>query len=121
LVAAPLMSETPGFEKADYPLESVRCETWEGFVFVCLDAKAAALAESLADFPDVARYGMARMRLGASHQYEVAANWKLVCENYGECYHCPGNHPQLNPISHFRSGGASFEGSSRSGTSCKLA
>jgi Rieske 2Fe-2S family protein len=32
-------------------------------------------------------------------EYEVAANWKLICENYSECYHCPGAHPQLARIS----------------------
>lgn len=110
LMAAPLMETASEFDKADFPLEAVRCETWEGFVFVCFDAQVSALADSLADFPDVTGYGMADLRLGASHEYEIAANWKLVCENYGECYHCPGNHPQLNPISHFRSGGNSFEG-----------
>jgi Rieske 2Fe-2S family protein len=31
--------------------------------------------------------------------YDVAANWKLIAENYSECYHCPGVHPQLNRIS----------------------
>ena len=110
LIAAPLMDEVDGFDKADYGLTPVRCETWNGFVFVNFDPDAAALAECLADFPDFSRFGMDRMGLGATHEYEVAANWKLVCENYGECYHCPTNHPQLNPVSHYRSGGDSFEG-----------
>ncbi len=110
LIAAPLMDEVDGFDKADYGLTPVRCETWNGFVFVNFDPDAAALAECLADFPDFSRFGMDRMGLGATHEYEVAANWKLVCENYGECYHCPTNHPQLNPVSHYRSGGDSFAG-----------
>ena len=110
LIVAPLMDEVDGFDKADYGLTPVRCETWNGFLFVNFDPDAAALAECLADFPDFSRFSMDRMGLGATHEYEVAANWKLVCENYGECYHCPTNHPQLNPVSHYRSGGDSFEG-----------
>ena len=110
LIVAPLMDEVDGFDKADYGLTAVRCETWNGFLFVNFDPDAAALAECLADFPDFSRFSMDRMGLGATHEYEVAANWKLVCENYGECYHCPTNHPQLNPVSHYRSGGDSFEG-----------
>ena len=29
------------------------------------------------------------------HTYEVAANWKVIAENYHECYHCPLIHPEL--------------------------
>jgi Rieske 2Fe-2S family protein len=120
LIAAPLMDDVPGFERADFPLRSLRCDTWQGFVFVNFDPQAAPLAEGLADFPDLSRYGIADMRVGATHEYEIAANWKLVCENYGECYHCPTNHPQLNPVSHFRSGGNSFEGAMFSGGPMRL-
>jgi len=120
LIAAPLMDGVSGFDKADYPLRAIRCDTWEGFVFVNFEADAAPLGEYLADFPDVSRFAMADMRLGAMHEYEIAANWKLVCENYGECYHCPSNHPQLNPISNFQSGGDSVEGSSFCGGPMRL-
>ena len=27
--------------------------------------------------------------------YDVAANWKVILENYNECYHCAGVHPEL--------------------------
>jgi Rieske 2Fe-2S family protein len=110
LLTAPLMDEVEGFDKTDYALCPVRCETWNGFVFISFDPDAVALVECFAGLPDFSRFGMERLELGARHEYEIAANWKLVCENYGECYHCPTNHPQLNPVSHFRSGGDSFEG-----------
>src|SRR5205085_5616271 len=32
-------------------------------------------------------------------EYDVGANWKLMFENYSECYHCPGVHPQLQKVS----------------------
>jgi Rieske 2Fe-2S family protein len=110
LLAAPLMDEVAGFDKRDYPLVPIHLDTWEGFLFLNFAADPSPLADQLADFPDVSRFRMGQMRLGGRHQYDIAANWKLVCENYGECYHCPTNHPQLNPISHFRSGGNSFDG-----------
>ena len=34
--------------------------------------------------------------------YEVAANWKLIVQNYSECYHCPIIHPSLEKLSHYR-------------------
>jgi Rieske 2Fe-2S family protein len=110
LLAAPLMDEVEGFDKRDYPLTPIHLDTWEGFLFLNFSEDPAPLAGQLAGFPDVSRFQMAQMRLGGRHEYDIAANWKLVCENYGECYHCPSNHPQLNPISHFRSGGNSFDG-----------
>ena len=110
LIKAPLMDEVEGFDKADYALSPVRCEIWNGFVFVSFDPDAAALTECLSNLPDLSRFSMEHMGVGATHDYELAANWKLVCENYGECYHCPSNHPQLNPVSHYRSGGDSVEG-----------
>src|SRR5437879_12334134 len=36
-------------------------------------------------------------------EYDVRANWKLMFENYSECYHCPGVHPQLQKVSPYDS------------------
>ena len=57
------------------------------------------LERYLADLPDFSRFRMADLRCGKRIEYEVAANWKLICENYSECYHCAGVHPQLFRIS----------------------
>ena len=43
----------------------------------------------------VAPYACADLVLADRHTYEVAANWKVVAENYHECYHCPLIHPEL--------------------------
>jgi Rieske 2Fe-2S family protein len=40
-------------------------------------------------------YAPERLRLAGRHTYEVAANWKVLAENYHECYHCPLIHPEL--------------------------
>src|SRR5438045_7609660 len=36
-------------------------------------------------------------------EYDVHANWKLMFENYSECYHCPGVHPMLSKVSPYDS------------------
>ena len=41
---------------------------------------------------------MSRLRRAARLEYDVAANWKIVAENYSECYHCPPVHPLLNKL-----------------------
>ena len=52
----------------------------------------------------LARHRLAELRRGARITYEVEANWKLIAENYSECLHCPGVHPELNRLSHYLSG-----------------
>ena len=42
------------------------------------------------------RYGWASARIAARRQYSVGANWKLVMENYHECYHCQPAHPEFS-------------------------
>ena len=46
---------------------------------------------------------MEQLRLGHRIVYDVAANWKLIIQNYSECLHCPGVHPALQRLSHFLS------------------
>ena len=97
LVAAPHLSAAAGFRKQDFPLHPVAVDTWGGFVFVNLTPDAAKpLMIQLEGVPSrLRRYPLADLRIGASVHYEVAANWKIICENYNECYHCGGVHPEL--------------------------
>jgi Rieske 2Fe-2S family protein len=97
-----------GFRPEDFPLSQARLETRDGFVFVNLDRAAPALADAFADLPDVGRYRLAELRRARAIEYTVAANWKVVAENYSECYHCPLVHPQLHRISDITSGYARF-------------
>ena len=62
--------------------------------------RRAAVGEFLAGIePHVADHEPERLVVGATHSYEVAANWKLVVENYQECVHCPHIHPELCRVS----------------------
>jgi len=77
----------------------------DGFVFVNLDPRAPPLAGYLADLPDLAPYRLDTLARARRFSYEIDANWKIVCENYSECYHCPLVHPQLNRIADLSAGG----------------
>jgi Rieske 2Fe-2S family protein len=104
LVGARHMQETPGFDKADWPLRSAAAAEWEGFIFVNLGAAppfAQAFAPLLGRFAD---WGIGGLRRGAQVVYDVAANWKLIVQNYSECYHCPLIHPALVELSPWQSG-----------------
>jgi Rieske 2Fe-2S family protein len=78
-------------------LHPVGVDTWGGWLFVHLTpGEAGPLAEQLGPIPDrVRRYPLAELRRGASLVYDVAANWKVLAENFNECYHCGPVHPEL--------------------------
>lgn len=97
LVAAPHLGPDLGFDKSAFNLYPVGLETWGGFVFLHLTpSHALPLADQLGEIPQrLQRYPLAELRIGATLEYSVQANWKILCENYNECYHCAGVHPEL--------------------------
>jgi Rieske 2Fe-2S family protein len=101
LKAAPMMDDVAGFDRSDYPLVGVQLDTFLGFLFINFCDDAAPLASQFGDFPNLDRFGLPSLRRVARHEYLVEANWKLICENYHECYHCQNAHPQLHRISHY--------------------
>ncbi|MEQ6900799.1 aromatic ring-hydroxylating dioxygenase subunit alpha [Nocardioides sp. YIM 152588] len=83
----------------DFSLNRVAVDEWAGFVFVHLGAPAAPLAEAMArPARTLANYGMGELVTGLRFTYEVAANYKVVTENYNECYHCGPVHPELTRL-----------------------
>ena len=101
------MSDVQSFDKADHALYPARVDTWASIVFVCLDPDSPSLADELGDLPErLAGYRLGEHRLLRRVEYEIAANWKLVGENFMEYYHLPWVHPGLVKVSplkaHFR-------------------
>ena len=89
-------------------LHPIALKEWAGFMFVCLAPNTKkTLAESLGDgVARLQRYPLGDLRAGKSIRYEVAANWKVIVENYNECYHCGPVHPELcRIVPAFRQGG----------------
>lgn len=105
LIAAPGFREVASFDPAAHGLVELPVEVWHGWVFVNALGTAAPFAEHVGDMATlVAPYAPERLVVGASHSYVVAANWKVVTENYHECYHCPLIHPELCQVSRPTSG-----------------
>lgn len=85
-----------GFARERHGLLPVAVESWQGFVFVHLDAAPPPLAETLgAGDALITPFDLPAARVAHTITYEVAANWKLVWENAQECYHCSANHPEF--------------------------
>lgn len=96
-------------DPADFALHPVGVQTWAGFVFVHLTpARAAPLEEQVAHADaTLANYGLAGLATGRVLTYDVAANYKVLLENYNECYHCGPVHPELSRLVPSFAGGGS--------------
>ena len=104
LVAAPNMLDADGFDPAQHGLHEVACASWLGFWMVSLDSEHSMVSgeyEQLAS--RLAPWQLSSLVRVAAHEYDVAANWKLIMQNYSECYHCPAVHPALNRLTSYRS------------------
>lgn len=100
LKAAPTFTRTSNFDKNEYPLIEAGITEWNGFLFIDPSGEAGPFARHVGNLEDVLRrYQLEGLRSGATHRYEIAANWKLVVENYHECYHCASIHPALCRVS----------------------
>lgn len=97
LVRTPFVSITPDFRKEDFSLYSVHVKLWNGFIYL-------SLADDPPDFsaaPDLGvhvldNWPAESLVTGHTMVKEIACNWKVFWENYNECLHCPGIHPELS-------------------------
>lgn len=101
LRAAPGMKYEADFEPGRFSLQRVQVETWGPFIFITLAPDAPPLQQMLGALPDLLQAtGVQLMNLKRRVRqiYEIAANWKVVVDNYLECYHCPVAHPGFSAL-----------------------
>jgi phenylpropionate dioxygenase-like ring-hydroxylating dioxygenase large terminal subunit len=95
LRTAPRSEREAAFDKAEWSLLPASVDTWGPFLFVNPDPDAPPLAEHLGQLPEIMSRDIdvdalvfhSRVEFGAN------ANWKIVVENFLECYHCATAHP----------------------------
>ncbi|HEU5065514.1 MAG TPA: aromatic ring-hydroxylating dioxygenase subunit alpha, partial [Gaiellaceae bacterium] len=90
LRAAPRSEREPDFDPDGLSLVPLRLETWGPFLFANPDEDAPPLVETLGPLPEL--LPLDGLVFHSRDEFEVAANWKIACENYLECYHCPVAH-----------------------------
>ena len=105
LRAAAGFKNQPGFDAGQWGLVELPCVEWHGLIFVDSGGTAAPLTDALRTLDAMlAPYEMSRLAVAGTHEYDAAANWKILTENYHECYHCPSIHPELCRVSPPKSG-----------------
>ena len=121
LRGAPNMRESVGAARAELSLQPVAVREAHGCVWLRLQddgdgdtdaafdtAVTAQLRDRLGSDEAIGRWELERLVSGRQIRYDVAANWKLVVENFMECYHCASIHPELvAAVPEFRGGVAS--------------
>jgi Rieske 2Fe-2S family protein len=88
---------TDGLDAGSFALSPVAVEDWAGFVFVHLTpATATPLHEAVGRAAaTLANYDVGGLLTGTTMTYQIRANYKVLLENYNECYHCGPVHPEL--------------------------
>ena len=83
------------FCKEEYNLHSVHVKIVEGLIFISLADEPpsfSAIEKSLT--PYLKPFEINKAKVACIKNYTLAANWKLMAENFRECYHCGGAHPE---------------------------
>jgi Rieske 2Fe-2S family protein len=97
---APTFRDVESFDPAEFGLVPLRVVDWHGWIFVDPSGRSGEFADHVAGTEEViAPYRPEELTIVARHSYELACNWKVIAENYQECYHCSTIHPELSRIS----------------------
>jgi Rieske 2Fe-2S family protein len=101
---APNLGESGPGNYDQLGLSPLACAEVAGFVLVNLSSRPQPLPQWLLEFAQrLEAWELGRLKVAATLEYLVEANWKLLFQNYSECYHCPTVHPLLSRWTSFRS------------------
>ncbi len=119
LIGAPNVLNDQQFDRVAFGLIPIALQVWEGLIWLnladepgpCMEQIGGPISERFGSYAPLARYGVGELRVGKSIAYDVKANWKLIVENFQECYHCGPMHPELcDLLPGFKAGKSYVEG-----------
>ncbi len=98
LIATPHLDDTE-VDRSTLPLWQYHLREWHGLVFLSLAADPPPFEQWLqthaAEMLRLERFGIGDLQVVATTRCDIAANWKIIIENYQECLHCTRVHPEL--------------------------
>ncbi|MEO6827902.1 MAG: aromatic ring-hydroxylating dioxygenase subunit alpha [Microbacteriaceae bacterium] len=106
LIAAPNLTDMPDIDRHEKGLVAVNVREWLGYIWVCLadeppsfeDTVLGEVVDRLGEVSNLDHYQVETLAIGKRITYDVKANWKLIIENFMECYHCATIHPELTEV-----------------------
>jgi len=97
---APRFETGEAFDPGQFGLAELRLVNWHGYLFVDPSGEDADFDVHVAGLEEVVGpYRPEDLTIVDRHSYELNTNWKVIAENYQECYHCAAIHPELSRIS----------------------
>lgn len=106
LIAAPNLTRMPDVDRDAYGLKKVHVREWLGYIWVCLADEPVSfeltveqeIIDRMGEMENIEHYQIGSLAVGRRITYDVKANWKLIIENFMECYHCATIHPELTEV-----------------------
>jgi Rieske 2Fe-2S family protein len=106
LIAAPNLTKMPDIDRNEYGLRKVHIREWLGYIWISLadeppsfeDTVLQEVVDRLGELANLEHYEVEKLAVGRRIVYDVQANWKLIIENFMECYHCATIHPELTEV-----------------------
>ncbi len=103
LIGAPNILNDEQFDRATRGLLPVALEVWEGLIWLNLadfptpiaDQLNETIIERFGSYEPFRRYEVGKLKVSKTIVYELHANWKILLENFMECYHCSPMHPEF--------------------------
>jgi len=91
------------FDKSKFPLHTCQVRIWHGLIFINMaregDPDVAPFEKMAEDLePYVKLHRLEDTKIVHREVYPTAANWKLVVDNFRECYHCIPSHPEYTMV-----------------------
>ena len=101
LLSARHMSDD--FEESRHALHRCQVEVVEGLVFISLASQGNAEFDQIRHnlLPYLKPHGLPQTKVVHREFYPTHANWKLVVENFRECYHCLPAHPEYTQVNDY--------------------
>jgi Rieske 2Fe-2S family protein len=85
---------TDDFDRSAHGLRPVSTRIWNGFLFLNLSQTPPEIWSDVG-LKTLDNWPMDQLVTGHHWEHDIACNWKSFWENYSECLHCPGVHPEL--------------------------
>lgn len=94
LIATGHAVPTPDFDPAAHGLRPVSVRLWNGFLFLNRAVEPGPIWADVG-LQTLDNWPIECLVTGHRWETDIACNWKAFWENYSECLHCPGIHPEL--------------------------
>ena len=83
------------FDPNLWKLHKCNLKVFEGLIFINLSNNPYSFEEFiLPTKPFIELHGLSQAKIAHREIYECKGNWKLVLDNFHECYHCQPSHPE---------------------------